>query len=68
MTSPTASVDRDSASYRVYDFGARGFGIVTADAGAGIRLEPSLAGRETQNEVRQERAAIDPSIGVTLVS
>ena len=40
VTSPPASVDWGSAGHRVLDFDARRFGIVTADPGADIRLEP----------------------------
>ena len=39
MTSPPASVDRDSAGYGVDNLDPSRFGIVNADPGAGIRLE-----------------------------
>ena len=40
VTSAATSVDRGSAGHRVLDFDACRFGIVTADTGADIRLEP----------------------------
>src|SRR4029077_3170401 len=45
---------------------ARGFGVVNADPGASIRLEPPTLGRDSQNEVKHERARIDPGGHVAL--
>src|SRR4029077_3184797 len=45
---------------------ARGFGVVNADPGASIRLEPPTLGRDSQNEVEHERARIDPGGHVAL--
>ena len=64
MTLPAASVDGDSAGYGVYDLGPGGFCIIDADAGTGIRLEPSK--RESQDEVPHKRARINPSSRVPL--
>src|SRR4030095_13278243 len=66
VTFPPASVDRDSASYGIYNLGPRSFGIVNADPGAGIRLESLVSRCESQNEVPHERARIDPSSHVAL--
>src|SRR6478672_10912934 len=66
MTCSSASVDRDSTSYGIYDLDPRRFGIVNADAGSGIRLESLVSGCESQDEVRHERARIDPSGHVAL--
>ena len=64
MTCPPAGVDRDSTGYWIPNLDPRRFGIVNADPGAGIRLESSSS--ESQNEVRHERARIDPSGHVAL--
>src|SRR6478672_7627868 len=66
MTCSSASVDRDSTSYGIYDLDPRRFGIVNADAGSGIRLESLVSGCESQNEVKHERARIDPGGHVAL--
>jgi len=66
MTSPAASVDRDSTSYGIYDLGPRRFGIVNADARADVRLESLVSRCESQDEVRHKRARIDPSGRVAL--
>ena len=68
VISPTASVDWDSTSYGIYDLDARRFGVVDADAGTHIRLESLVSRRESQDEVPQERARIDPGGRVALVS
>src|SRR6267142_178870 len=66
MTSPPASVDWDSASYRVYDLGPRRFSIVNTDPGASIRLKSLVSRCEPQDKVRHKRARIDPSVHVSL--
>ena len=68
VISPTASVDRDVTSYRVPDLNTRRFGVITADPRTQIRLELLISRRESQNEVRQERAGIDPGRRVGLAS
>src|SRR5678815_435030 len=68
MTFPPASVDWDVTSYRVPDLNTCRFGIVNADAAAGIRLELLISRRKSQNEVRHERAGIDPGGHVALAS
>src|SRR5262249_23803569 len=50
------------------DLDPRRFGVVNADPGAGIRLEPPSFGRNSQNEVKHKGAGIDPSCHVALVS
>src|SRR4029077_3798560 len=66
MTCSAASVDRDSTSYGIYDLDPRRFGIVNAHAGSGIRLESLVSRCESQDEVRHERARIDPRGHVAL--
>ena len=66
MTCPAASVDWDSTSYWIPNLYTRRFGIVNADPGARIRLESLVSRCESQNEVRHERARIDPSGHVAL--
>jgi hypothetical protein len=66
VTCSPASVDWDSTGYGVSDLDARGFGVVNADPGASIRLEPPTLGRDSQNEVEHERARIDPGGHVAL--
>src|SRR6478609_1173549 len=66
MTCPAASVDWDTTGYGVHNLDPRRFGIVNANAGAGIRLKSSFSRCESQNEVRHERARIDPSSHVAL--
>ena len=68
VTSPTASVDRNVTSYRVPDLNTRRFGVITADPRTQIRLELLISRRESQNEVRQERAGIDPGRHVGVAS
>ena len=65
---PAPSVDRSYTSYRVRDLDPRRFGIVNADPASDIRLEFLVSTCESQNEVRQERASVDPSGHVALVS
>src|SRR3954469_20674762 len=64
VTFASASVDWNTAGYGVPNLDPRGFGIVTTDSGAHVRLEPSKC--ESQNEVCHERARIDPGIHVAL--
>src|SRR5436190_18760393 len=66
MTLPTASVDRHSPGHGVHNLDSRRFGIVNADSGSGIRLEPLVSRCESQYEVRHESARIDPGSGVAL--
>src|SRR5262245_60726823 len=66
VTCATASVDRNSTGYRIYDLDPSRFGIVNADPGAGIRLEPAVFGRNSQNEVKHKGARINPSGRVAL--
>jgi hypothetical protein len=68
MTFPPASVDWDLTSHGVPNLDARRFSVINADAGAGIRLEFLVSRRESQDEVRHERARIDPSSHVGLAS
>jgi len=60
------SVDWDSTSHGVHNLDPGRFGIVTSDARADIRLPPLISRRESQDEVHQERARIDPGGHVTL--
>jgi len=60
------SVDWDSTGYGVLNLDPGRFGIVNADARTQIRLESLVPRRESQDEVRQERARIDPSGHVAL--
>ena len=66
MTCPSASVDWDSTGYWIPNLDPRRFGIVNADAAARIRLKSSVSRCESQDEVRHERARIDPSGHVAL--
>ena len=66
MTCSSASVDRDTTSYRVLDLNPRRFGIVNTDPRSGIRLEFLVSRCESQDEVRHERARIDPGSHVAL--
>src|SRR6476646_8272722 len=66
MTCPAASVDWDTTDYGVHTLDPRRFGIVNADPTAGIRLKSSFSRCESQDEVRHERARIDPSGHVAL--
>src|SRR5580765_8588047 len=66
MTCSSASVDRDSTSYGIYDLDPSRFGIVNADPGARIRLKSLVSRCESQDEVRHERARIDPRGHVAL--
>ena len=66
MTRPTASVDWDSTGYWIPNLDPCRFGIVNADPAAGIRLKSSFSRCESQDEVRHERARIDPSGHVAL--
>ena len=50
MICPPASVDGDSAGIGVCELGARRFGIIDADAGAGIRLEFLVSRCESQDK------------------
>src|SRR4029077_13975024 len=63
---PPASVDGDSAGIGVCELGARRFGIVNADAGAGIRLEILVSRCESQDKVPHDSARIHPSSRVPL--
>src|SRR5262245_22826711 len=54
VTCASASVNRNSACYRVCNLEARRLGIVNADPGAGIRLEPTIFGGNSQNEVKHK--------------
>ena len=63
---PPASVDGDSAGIGVCELGARRFRIIDADPGAGIRLEFLVSRCESQDEVRHERARINPRSRVPL--
>lgn len=64
VTPAATSIDRNSTGYGIYDLGPSRFRIVTTNTSAGVRLKPSKV--EAQDEVRQERAAIDPSVHVAL--
>src|SRR6476646_2413407 len=66
MTCPAASVDWDTTDYGVHNLDPRRCGIVNADPTAGIRLKSSFSRCESQDEVRHERARIDPSGHVAL--
>ena len=66
VTCSAASVNWDTTGYRIYDLDPRGFGVVNADAGAGIRLEPAIFGRNSQNEVKHKRACVNPGGRVAL--
>ena len=66
VTCSATSVDWDSASYGVINLDPSRFSIVNADARTEIRLELLVSRCESQNEVRQERARIDPSGHVAL--
>src|SRR5437762_5449891 len=66
MTCTAASVDWDSTGYWIPNFDPRSFGIVNANPGAGIRLKSSVSRCKSQDEVRHERACIDPSGHVAL--
>src|SRR5881394_1681857 len=66
MTCPPASVDWDSTGYWIPNLDPRSFGIVNADTGARIRLKSSVSRCESQDEVRHERARIDPGGHVAL--
>jgi hypothetical protein len=47
MILAAASVARDCTSYGVLDLDPRRFGVVNADSGAGIRLEPPIFRRDS---------------------
>ena len=64
MTSPPASVDWDTTGYGVHNLYPGRFGIVNADPGARIRLEPSKG--ESADKVPHKRARINPSGHVAL--
>jgi len=66
MTCPAASVDWDTTGYGVPNLDPRRFGIVNADPAASIRLESLVSRCESQDEVRHERACIDPGGHVAL--
>src|SRR6478735_522515 len=66
MTCPAASVDWDTTSYWIPNLDSCRFCIVNADPAAGIRLESLVSRCESQDEVRHERARIDPSGHVAL--
>src|SRR6476646_5848391 len=66
MTCPAASVDWDTTDYGVHNLDPRRCGIVNADPTAGIRLKSSFSRCKSQDEVRHERARIDPSGHVAL--
>ena len=66
MTCSSASVDWDSTSYGIHDLDPRRFSIVNADTGARIRLKSLVSRCESQDEVRHERARIDPGGHVAL--
>src|SRR4030095_8448651 len=66
VTSPSASVDRDSTGYWIHTLDPGRCGIVNADPGAGIRLESLVSRCKSQDEVPHERARIDPSGHVAL--
>src|SRR4029077_13846390 len=68
MICPPASVDWDTTGYGVLDLNTCRFGIVNADAAAGIRLKSLVSRCESQYEVRHERAGIDPGCHVGLAS
>ena len=44
------------------DVDTRGFRVVNADPGAGIRLEPPTLGRDSQNEVKHKGASVNSAI------
>jgi hypothetical protein len=62
----TASVDWDPARYRIYNFDACGFGVVNADTGARIWLEPAILGSNSQNEIKHKGTRINPSGRIAL--
>src|SRR5215469_5733339 len=64
VTSPPASVDRDSTGCWVSDLDSRGFGIVAANPGPAIWLKSSKC--ESQDEIRHERPSINPCAHVAL--
>jgi hypothetical protein len=66
MTCPTASVDWDTTGYWIPNLDPSRFGVVNADPGACIRLKSLVSRCESQDEVRHERARIDPSGHVAL--
>ncbi len=66
MTCPSASVDWDSTGYWIPNLDPRRFCIVNANPAARIRLKSSFSRCESQDEVRHERARIDPSGHVAL--
>src|SRR4029453_13997949 len=66
MTFPPASVAWDSTGSWIPNLDPRRFGIVNADPGARIRLKSSVSRCESQDEVRHERARIDPGGHVAL--
>src|SRR4029077_13732428 len=68
VISPPASVDWDTTGYGVHNLDPRRFSIVNADARTDIRLELLISRCESQNEVPQERARINPSVHVALAS
>ncbi len=64
VISPSASVEYGITGFGVHNVDPCGFGIVNADSAPDIRLESSK--RESPDEVRHERARIDPSSHVAL--
>ena len=64
MTCPPPVLTGTSTGYGVPNLDPRRFGIVNADPAARIRLKSSRC--ESQDEVRHERARIDPSSHVAL--
>jgi hypothetical protein len=68
MICSAPSVNRGSTSYGIGDLGARGFSVVNANPGAGIRLESPILGSNSQNEVKHKGTRVDPGGDVALVS
>ena len=66
MTSPAASVDRNSTGGGIYDLGPCRFSIINAYPSADIRLESLVSRCESQNEVPHKGARVDPGGHVSL--
>src|SRR6476620_4760716 len=66
VTYPTARVAWDTTGCWIPNLDPRRFGIVNSDPGARIRLESLVSRCESQDEVRHERARIDPGGHVAL--
>ena len=64
VTFAPASVEYDITGFGIHNLGPRRFGILNADSAPDIRLEFSK--RESPDEVRHERARIDPRSHVAL--